>query len=90
MAANNTLSTRKPAPNAEGAPSKADALSDELAASPSVFRTKDVARLSGLHASTIRRLDARGLLHPARTWAGHRRYTQADLIRIRALAGLPE
>jgi hypothetical protein len=55
---------------------------------PVVYRTRDVARLVGLHVSTIRRLDARGLLSPARTWAGHRRYTKEDVARLRQLAGL--
>ena len=53
------------------------------------YRTNDVARAVGVHPSTVRRFDKRGLLSPKRTWAGHRRYSAEDLARLRELVGLP-
>jgi len=52
-------------------------------------RITEAAKLVGVHPSTLRRLERRGLIAPRRTWAGHRRYTEADLVRLRQLAGLP-
>jgi 2-hydroxychromene-2-carboxylate isomerase len=52
------------------------------------YRTNDVARAVGIHPSTVRRFDKRGLLVPKRSWAGHRRYSPEDLVRLRELVGL--
>jgi hypothetical protein len=51
------------------------------------MRIGAVVELSGLCANTIRRLEHRGLLHPARDWAGQRRFTDADVRRLQELAG---
>ena len=44
------------------------------------YRTAEAARLLGIHPSTLRRWDHKGILHPSiRTLTGERRYTEADL-----------
>ncbi len=53
------------------------------------MRIGEVARRLGMNASTIRRLEARGLIRPARDWAGHRRFSSADIVALRRLVGLP-
>jgi MerR family transcriptional regulator/heat shock protein HspR len=46
------------------------------------------AELAGLHPQTLRIYEARGLLHPRRTPGGTRRYSDADLDRLRRIAVL--
>lgn len=43
----------------------------------------DLARVLGISRDTIKRLERKGLLAPKRDWAGHRRFTAADLERVR-------
>lgn len=44
------------------------------------YRTAEAARLLGIHPSTLRRWDDKGILHPSiRTLTGERRYTEADI-----------
>ena len=44
------------------------------------YRTAEAARMLGVHPSTLRRWDKKGILHPSiRTLTGERRYTEADL-----------
>ena len=44
------------------------------------YRTAEAARLLGIHPSTLRRWDHKGILRPSiRTLTGERRYTEADL-----------
>ena len=44
------------------------------------YRTAEAARLLGIHPSTLRRWDHKGILHPSiRTLTGERRYTEADI-----------
>jgi DNA-binding transcriptional MerR regulator len=52
-------------------------------------RIGEVARLVGVHPNTIRNLERRGLLHPARDWAGQRRFTEKDATTLRALLESP-
>ena len=48
------------------------------------YRTAEAARLLGIHPSTLRRWDHKGILHPSiRTLTGERRYTEADLEAVR-------
>ena len=47
------------------------------------MRIGELAKRLGISRDTIRRLERRGLLAPKRDWAGHRRFTEADLERIR-------
>lgn len=53
------------------------------------MRIGEVAQLTGLHPNTIRRLEARGRLHPARDWTGTRRFTEADVQALRRLFKRP-
>ena len=44
------------------------------------YRIAEAARLLGVHPSTLRRWDEKGILRPSiRTLTGERRYTEADL-----------
>ena len=47
------------------------------------YRTAEAARMLGVHPSTLRRWDKKGILTPSyRTPTGERRYTEADLKAI--------
>lgn len=50
------------------------------------YRVSDVARIVGVSASTLRLWEMQGLLRPARTESGQRRYAEADLDRARRVA----
>ena len=48
------------------------------------YRTAEAARMLGVHPSTLRRWDHKGILHPSiRTLTGERRYTEADIVAAR-------
>ena len=48
------------------------------------YRTAEAAKLLGVHPSTLRRWDEKGILRPSiRTLTGERRYTDADLEAVR-------
>lgn len=46
------------------------------------------AELSGTHPQTLRAYERRGLIHPARTPGGGRRYSDADLARVARIQAL--
>lgn len=46
------------------------------------------ARLAGMHPQTLRIYERRGLLQPARTQGGNRRYSDTDIARLRRIAEL--
>lgn len=47
------------------------------------YRIAEAAKLLGVHPSTLRRWDEKGILPPSiRTLTGERRYTEADLKAI--------
>ena len=46
------------------------------------------AELAGMHPQTLRIYERRGLLTPARTTGGNRRYSDADIARLRRIAEL--
>lgn len=46
------------------------------------------AELAGMHPQTLRIYERRGLLQPARTRGGDRRYSDADIARLRRIAEL--
>ena len=47
------------------------------------YRTAEAAKTLGVHPSTLRRWDEKGILRPSiRTLTGERRYTEADLKAI--------
>ena len=53
-----------------------------------VFGISVAAELAGLGAQTLRLYEARGLLEPARTEGGTRRYSVNDLDRLRRISDL--
>lgn len=48
------------------------------------------ADLAGVHPQTLRAYERRGLIEPGRTRGGSRRYSEADLARLRRIAELTE
>jgi MerR family transcriptional regulator, heat shock protein HspR len=53
-----------------------------------VFGISVAAELAGMGAQTLRLYEARGLLEPARTDGGTRRYSANDLDRLRRISDL--
>jgi MerR family transcriptional regulator, heat shock protein HspR len=46
------------------------------------------AQRAGMHPQTLRIYERRGLLQPARTSGGNRRYSETDIARLRRIAEL--
>lgn len=55
---------------------------------PSVYIISVAAELAGVHPQTLRIYERRGLLRPARTSGGNRRYSDADIQRLRRIVEL--
>lgn len=55
-----------------------------------VYVISVAAQLAGVHPQTLRIYERRGLLSPARTAGGNRRYSDADINRLRRIAELAE
>jgi MerR family transcriptional regulator, heat shock protein HspR len=55
-----------------------------------VYVISVAAELAGMHPQTLRIYERKGLLDPARTVGGNRRYSEADLYRLRRIAELTE
>lgn len=53
-----------------------------------VYGISVAAELTGVRVQTLRLYEARGLLLPARTAGGTRRYSERDLDRLRRIAAL--
>ena len=53
-----------------------------------VYVISVAAELSGMHPQTLRKYERVGLLRPARTQGGNRRYSQADIARLHRIAQL--
>jgi MerR family transcriptional regulator/heat shock protein HspR len=53
-----------------------------------VYVISVAAELSGMHPQTLRIYERRGLLQPARTAGGNRRYSDADIHRLLRIAQL--
>ncbi len=53
-----------------------------------VYVISVAAELAGMHPQTLRIYERRGLLNPARTSGGNRRYSDADLDVLRRIAEL--
>lgn len=53
-----------------------------------VYVISVAAELAGMHPQTLRIYERRGLLTPARTTGGNRRYSDADIVRLRRIAEL--
>lgn len=55
-----------------------------------VYVMSVAADLAGLHPQTLRLYERRGLVDPARTDGGNRRYSAADLDQLRRITDLTE
>lgn len=55
-----------------------------------VYSISVVAEITGFHQQTIRQYERMGLLQPERTPGGTRRYTEADVERLQAIAVLTQ
>lgn len=53
-----------------------------------VYGISTAASLAGTAAQNLRLYEARGLLRPARTSGGTRRYSSNDIVRLRRIAAL--
>ena len=53
-----------------------------------VYVISIAAELAGVHPQTLRIYERKGLLHPARTSGGSRRYSQADIDMLRRIQEL--
>lgn len=55
-----------------------------------VFVISVAAELAGVHPQTLRIYERKGLIDPARTSGGSRRYSEADLSRLERIAELTD
>ena len=55
-----------------------------------VYVISVAAEIAGVHPQTLRIYERRGLLQPARTQGGNRRYSNADIRRLQRIAELTE
>jgi MerR family transcriptional regulator/heat shock protein HspR len=55
-----------------------------------VYVISVAAELAGVHPQTLRIYERKGLLDPARTGGGSRRYSQRDIERLRRIHSLTE
>jgi len=55
-----------------------------------VYVISVAAELAGVHPQTLRIYERRGLLRPARTSGGNRRYSDADIRRLQRIAELAD
>lgn len=55
-----------------------------------VYVISVAAELAGVHPQTLRIYERKGLLTPARTGGGSRRYSEADIARLRRIQDLTE
>lgn len=53
-----------------------------------VYVISVAAELAGMHPQTLRIYERRGLLQPARTQGGNRRYSDVDIERLRRISEL--
>lgn len=53
-----------------------------------VYVISVAAQLAGMHPQTLRIYERRGLLQPARTQGGNRRYSDIDIARLKRIAEL--
>jgi MerR family transcriptional regulator, heat shock protein HspR len=53
-----------------------------------VYVISVAAELAGMHPQTLRFYERKGLVDPTRTGGGNRRYSQADIERLRHVAAL--
>lgn len=65
-------------------------MSDSNAQIRAVYIISVAAELAGVHPQTLRIYERKGLLEPARTTGGSRRYSQADIDHLRRIQDLTE
>nr|WP_261949400.1 MerR family transcriptional regulator [Rhodococcus sp. T9N] len=63
-------------------------MSDAAPAQRGVYGISVMSELSGVGPQTLRLYERRGLLTPARTGGGTRRYSEADLATLRRISAL--
>jgi transcriptional regulator with XRE-family HTH domain len=68
--------------------SRDDIATEKSTSNDSTLRIGDVARLIGVSPSTIRSWEREGLVNPSRPGGSHRRYTLAEVDRLRAAQSL--
>lgn len=56
--------------------------------SRAVYVISVAAELAGMHPQTLRFYERKGLVEPSRTGGGNRRYSEADIDRLRHIAAL--
>jgi excisionase family DNA binding protein len=47
------------------------------------MRVKETADLLGVKSSSVRLLEKRGMLRAVRDWSGHRRFKEADVLKLK-------
>lgn len=65
-------------------------MSTRRSANHAVYVISVAAELAGMHPQTLRIYERKGLVDPARTAGGNRRYSEEDLNRLRRIAELTE
>jgi MerR family transcriptional regulator, heat shock protein HspR len=65
-------------------------MSTRRSATHAVYVISVAAELAGMHPQTLRIYERKGLVDPARTAGGNRRYSDEDLNRLRRIAELTE
>jgi MerR family transcriptional regulator/heat shock protein HspR len=65
-------------------------MSMRRSATHAVYVISVAAELAGMHPQTLRIYERKGLVDPARTAGGNRRYSDEDLNRLRRIAELTE
>jgi len=65
-------------------------MSDSSAQLRAVYIISVAAELAGVHPQTLRIYERKGLLEPARTTGGSRRYSQADIDHLRRIQELTD
>jgi len=65
-------------------------MSDSNAQMRAVYIISVAAELAGVHPQTLRIYERKGLLEPARTTGGSRRYSQADIDHLRRIQDLTD
>ncbi len=63
---------------------------EHVDATRGVYVISVAAELTGLHPQTLRIYERRGLVEPRRTGGGSRRYSEADLAKLRRIVELTE
>lgn len=74
----------------DGPDRSAERTAAEAASSRAVYVISVAAEIAGVHPQTLRIYERRGLLSPARTGGGSRRYSDADIAQLRRIQQLTD